>query len=332
MWRLGSLLLAAMLLTGCSTAGASPTPSASDRATSSPPRSAALVSPDTSGSPVLSPAPSPSPVANASPGSPTASMAPRPAFTPGAELVTITDSVRMRSRPEVSDASAKYDPTLPINTGLRVLAGPEAGSGYWWYRVALQDGVTLYGGVHEGWVAAGAHDGTPWLGHGDVDPGRPLPAPVTGWPTVKRGDIVLTGETIGDPEPDMGGNLAIKATMRGLLPGSMVDLGAGGTFEVSWVCNEPSEPTGSEPPLGWGVEDLGNTQGSVTTGAERVRVDSRGVATATLMLRPSRPAKPCPSGHTGPWAFNGQWDALRVADEIHGLALTPEPQRWDTTF
>lgn len=319
-------VLAVVLLGGCSVGGASPAPSASIGPTTPSPIPSSAVA-----SPVPSASDSPGSTSSV-PASPPSSMAPSPTFMTGAELVTVTDSLRVRSKPEVSTASARFEPTLPINTWLRVLAGPQAGSGYWWYRVALQEGVTLYGGAHEGWVAAGGHDGTPWLGYADVDPGRPLPVPQTGWPSIRRGDIVMSGETVRDPEQDMGGNLAVTVTMRGLLPGSSVDIFGNGTFRIAWVCNEPPVANASEPPLGWGVEDLGTTQGSAGEVAGRLRVDGKGTATTTLVLRPARPAQPCPAGHTGPWALSGEWGSLHVADPVHGLESTPERQSWETTF
>jgi hypothetical protein len=64
----------------------------------------------------------------------------------------------------VSADSVKYEPLLEMGTYLRVLAGPVAASGYWWYRVRLDGGLTLQNGVTTGWVAAADHDGEPWLG------------------------------------------------------------------------------------------------------------------------------------------------------------------------
>ena len=48
----------------------------------------------------------------------------------GSVAVTVSDRLRVRSQPRVSDDSAKYDPVLPIGTTLFVLDGPIGGSGY----------------------------------------------------------------------------------------------------------------------------------------------------------------------------------------------------------
>ena len=76
--------------------------------------------------------------------------------------VTVSDRLRVRSQPRVSDDSARYEPLLPTGTELLVVEGPVQASGYDWYRVAPVS-LTLSGGVTEGWVAAADHDGTPWI-------------------------------------------------------------------------------------------------------------------------------------------------------------------------
>jgi hypothetical protein len=127
----------------------------------------------------LTPAPAPSGL----------NMGPRPDFPVGALLVTVSDSVRVRSKPRVSDDSVRYEPVLDVGTDMTVLDGPAAGSGYWWYRIHLEDGLTLRNGVTAGWVAAADHDGEHWidwidgLTGPDTDPvpdRTDLPIPVLG--------------------------------------------------------------------------------------------------------------------------------------------------------
>jgi hypothetical protein len=116
-------------------------------------------------------------------------MGPRPPFEPGALLVTVSDDLRIRSKPRVSSDSAKYEPLLAIGSYLTILAGPVAGSGYWWYRIRLVDGLTLRGGITSGWVAAADHDGEPWIDWADADM-EPVPeADYTAFP-----DPVLVAE------------------------------------------------------------------------------------------------------------------------------------------
>lgn len=99
--------------------------------------------------------------------SPTADHIDSPTSSPGdaflgAKVVTVSDHLRMRSAPEVSDASIKYEPVLPLGTELRVLGGPVSASGYVWYDVTPTS-FRMSDGIDHGWVAMADHDGTPWL-------------------------------------------------------------------------------------------------------------------------------------------------------------------------
>ena len=80
----------------------------------------------------------------------------------GSVAVTVSDRLRVRSAPEVSDASVKYEPLLPLDTELRVIGGPVSASGYVWYDVTPVS-LPLADGVTHGWVAMADHDGTPWI-------------------------------------------------------------------------------------------------------------------------------------------------------------------------
>ncbi|HEX9093677.1 MAG TPA: serpin family protein, partial [Coriobacteriia bacterium] len=84
----------------------------------------------------------------------------------GSLVVTVSDRVRVRSAPEVSDASVKFEPVLPLGTELRVIGGPVSGSGYVWYDVRPVS-FTLAGAVDHGWVAMADHDGEPWIALAD---------------------------------------------------------------------------------------------------------------------------------------------------------------------
>lgn len=76
--------------------------------------------------------------------------------------VTVSDRLRVRSEPRVSDDSIKYEPVLPLGTALFVLDGPVAASGYQWYKVAPVSFAGL-DGPGFGWVAMADKDGTPWI-------------------------------------------------------------------------------------------------------------------------------------------------------------------------
>ena len=106
---------------------------------------------------------SPSPVTSGPPASPSA--APSAAYAPaiGSVAVTVSDRLRVRSEPRVSDDSTKYEPVLPVGTTLFVLAGPVSASGYTWYKVAPVSFAGLEG-PGNGWVAIADKDGQPWVG------------------------------------------------------------------------------------------------------------------------------------------------------------------------
>jgi hypothetical protein len=122
---------------------------------------------------------------------------------PDTAAVVVEPDLRVRSLPEVSDASAKLDPLLRQGDALYVIGGPVAGSGYDWYEIhAPRTGLT-------GWVAASAKSGEAWiratpigcdgddatvdLGGNEVDLGR----------LICYRDVVITSvRFLGRPEGD----------------------------------------------------------------------------------------------------------------------------------
>lgn len=95
---------------------------------------------------------------------------------PDTVAVTVTDRLRVRSLPEVSDASAKLEPVLRKGDALYVVGGPVDGSGYRWYQVYTPR-VEL-----GGWVAWADKTGAPWI------EGRPIEC------TIGASDDALVGE------------------------------------------------------------------------------------------------------------------------------------------
>ena len=109
-----------------------------------------------------SPAPSTSPRTGSPAATPIATPSAR-APEPNQVIVTVSDRLRVRSEPRVSDDSVMYDPVLPLGTELFVLDGPISGSGYTWFKVAPVSFGEL-DGPGFGWVASADKDGTPWIG------------------------------------------------------------------------------------------------------------------------------------------------------------------------
>jgi hypothetical protein len=113
--------------------------------------------------PALPATPTPRPTASAPPTQTASSV------TVGTAAVTVVDGLRVRSKPEISDDSYKYEPLLPDGTPLYVLSGPTSASGYTWYQVAPVSSQ----GLPRGWVASAGRDGEPWLAASDFDCPRP---------------------------------------------------------------------------------------------------------------------------------------------------------------
>jgi serpin B len=118
-------------------------------------------------SPRSSAASTPSPTASVAPATPAVTS--EPAIGIGSAVVTVSDRLRVRSAPGVSDDSIKYEPLLPLGTELLVVGGPVEATGYTWWQVepmsfALQEATV-------GWVAMADHDGEPWIAlSGDASP------------------------------------------------------------------------------------------------------------------------------------------------------------------
>lgn len=152
----------ALVSAGCgsSTPEPSGTPSAEasgiDGRTSVPPPAS---SPPTPSRSLPSAAPSEAAIATPDP----IPLPERPSIAVGDLVMVVTDGLRVRSKPRVASDSTRYEPVLGYGSDLSILAGPVGASGYWWYRVHLEDGLELKNGLTVGWVAAGDHDGEPWI-------------------------------------------------------------------------------------------------------------------------------------------------------------------------
>ncbi len=246
----------------------------------------------------------------------------RPSFERGAFIQSAVDRLRVRSRPWVGEDSARYEPLLSQRYVLKVLEGPVAGSGYWWYRVRLADweDLQLRDGrrerIRSGWIAVADRDGTAWVGRVDVDPGPPRTPIRRGWPAVRRGEVRLDASP-----PSIGAErtLAIEATVSGLQPGTALTLVAEGESRIIWQCGPAA-----------GASDA--TTRTVTAGSalgwSDVSVGADGTGTTVLQLLPSPAAAGlCPPGSTDriPVAADVRWENLRVRDPLHRLVLLPEP-------
>jgi hypothetical protein len=132
--------------------GATPTPAASAPASAEPTQPSEAEAPATPAVEVTTPGPNTDSV-------------PIPVDSIG---VVVTNDLRVRSKPEVSDTSARLTPLLQDGQQVFILDGPVDGSGYRWYLVAPFGGPDTQAGPF-GWVAAADKNGDPWLGAGSID-------------------------------------------------------------------------------------------------------------------------------------------------------------------
>ena len=146
--RVASLILC-LGLVGCggSTPSAGPTGQATI-ATASP---ALTLTPTPLATP-LAPTPAPKPTPK-----------PSPQVKVGSVARVVTDGLRVRSRPEVSDISEKLEPLLHRGQDVFVVKGPVAGSGYRWYEVQPLENRVIDNPAPFGWVAAEDKAGDSWL-------------------------------------------------------------------------------------------------------------------------------------------------------------------------
>lgn len=92
-------------------------------------------------------------------------------------VYVVTDNLRVRSKPEVSDESVKYEPLLWRGALAWVSEGPIRGSAYDWYLIHPLGEADLQHHPDPppaGWVAEASKDGVPWIAEWGV-PCPPTP-------------------------------------------------------------------------------------------------------------------------------------------------------------
>lgn len=151
-----TILLLVAALWGCGGQPATPPPSAapSTAPSADPSAPAGSPSPEPSATPTTSPVATPSSAP---------SGRPAPSLAVNAVAKVVTNDLRVRSKPEVSDASKKLEPLLDASTLVYVVKGPVTASGYTWYEVAPLGNAEVTVERPFGWVAIADKDGTPWV-------------------------------------------------------------------------------------------------------------------------------------------------------------------------
>ena len=214
------LLLLVAVLWGCGGAPAQPAPSDGP---SSQPSAAPSATPSTPGESPSTPA-SPTP-------DPSAAPTPAPRLAVGSIAKVVTNDLRVRSKPEVSDTSKKLEPLLDQPRLVYVVKGPVAASGYVWYEVAPIGNAELTVELPFGWVAIADKDGTPWVAA--ASPTCPA-APKTIDDLVAVDGILALACFGQDP---------ITITARLAQPEATCGVDLGWTIEPSWLggtCPQPA--------------------------------------------------------------------------------------------
>lgn len=241
MTRVRLLAATALLVVMAGCAGQAPVPSG-------PPGT----SPSTSPAPSVAPSADPSAPAPSTPASPVPdpSVAPSPTAPqiPQDSVVrVVTNDLRVRSKPEVSDASIKLEPLLDAPRLLFVMDGPVEASGYTWYEVApIGDAATAVE-LPIGWVAAADKDGAPWIQRVTPDcPPRPTSVKAL-WGV----DAVLALACFGETPISVPARLAQPEATCG------IDLGW--TIEPGWLgstCPQPQFLIESPTAVGLSINSI----------------------------------------------------------------------------
>lgn len=123
-------------------------------------------SPEISSTPSAPTATEPAPTEPAStPGVTCQAGAATPTFEHDSIVCVVNGPLGARSKPNTSKSTVTFEPLLQAGQLLFVIDGPVEGSGFPWYLV--QDTLGNFERA-DGWVAAVAEDGTPWLASATV--------------------------------------------------------------------------------------------------------------------------------------------------------------------
>lgn len=213
----GGVALLLVALWGCGAQPSTPSPSAQPSQAPVPTIAAA--------SPSAEPSPSTLPQPSSEPPPPPSSRLERDSVAQ-----VVTDDLRVRSRPEVSDASKKLEPLLDRPRLVYVVGGPVQASGYTWYEIAPIGNLQLVVELPFGWVAAADKDGTPWLAPATA----PCPAAPKTPDELYAIDAVLALACFGSSSLTFDGRLAQPEATCG------IDLGW--TIEPDWLAGTCPHP------------------------------------------------------------------------------------------
>ena len=148
----------------------------------------------------------------------------------------MTNDLRVRSEPGVSDGSVKLEPLLQDDTLVVVLDGPVQTSGYDWYLVQPTRDFRQDVEYPFGWVAAADKDGEPWI-VSESHECPPLPHDVATLASVSQSGRMYD-------EITCFGGKQITFQARIAKPEAWCGVSPPWTWEPAWfsACEQPSYP------------------------------------------------------------------------------------------
>ena len=216
--------------------GSGAAPVASPSPASPAPSAPAPSAPSPSAPAVESPAPS---LPSSDPAEPGATPIPaKPVKTPAPALpviardsiaTVVTDDLRVRSRPGVSDDSELLEPLLDRGREVLVVDGPVEASGYTWYLVAPL-GHLADQDLPVGWVAVADKDGEPWVQARDAE----CPEKPTTFGQLSTLEPLIALACFGDEE--------IEFTAQALRPEATCGVDLGWTIQPDWLGSTCAQP------------------------------------------------------------------------------------------
>ena len=220
-----------LVTVACGGGAGAAVPSPSSSPASSPPSVSPLpsASPTPSSPPVAVDSPAPS-LPSSTPEEPVSTPAPSLPVIPHDSIATIvTDDLRVRSKPGVSDDSELLEPLLDRGREVLVVDGPVEASGYTWYLVATL-GHRDDHGLPVGWVAIADKNGETWVQPRDAE----CPEKPTTFARMSELEPLIALACFGDEE--------IEFTARAMEPEATCGVDVGWTIQPDWLgstCRHP---------------------------------------------------------------------------------------------
>ena len=218
-----------LVIVACGSGAGAAVPSPSSSPASAPPSVSPLPSASPTSRPVAGHSPAPS-LPSANPGVPAGTPAPSlPLIARNSIATIVTDDLRMRSKPGVTDDSELLEPLLDRDREVLVVDGPVEASGYTWYLVAPL-GLRADHQRSVGWVAVADKNGETWVQPRDAE----CPEKPTTFTQMSELEPLIALACFGDEE--------IEFTAQAMEPEATCGVDAGWTIQPDWLGSTCPQP------------------------------------------------------------------------------------------